>query len=259
MIQQHDSSSLSGVRTDEKKQHFDDIYMAETPVPFKERIIDALDYVSDNYNRAVFDRLIHPKVASHSSESNPLKVVDLCSCFGNTTLATLHGMSVDDIRKNWKDESSCFEPLKPRQLPAHVTAIDISQNAVDYGKKAGIFDETICVDLNQPSEAQLEKVKQAMSEADVIISTASLVYLEIPTIEMLFQSFSKGLSKGYALVNFLNPFSLEKSDATKRLLIDHLQFVGSTATRHRRLSALERENYPEEEWALLELWVMGRK
>ncbi len=49
-----------GVKTEEKKQHFDDIYEAKTPVPFKERILDELEYISDRFNRAEFDRLILP-------------------------------------------------------------------------------------------------------------------------------------------------------------------------------------------------------
>jgi hypothetical protein len=48
------------------------------------------------------------------------------------------------------------------------------------------------------------------------------------------------------------------SDATKRILLTKLEFVGSTATRHRKTSKSEQENYPDEEWVLLELWVLKR-
>lgn len=91
---------------------------------------------------------------------------------------------------------------------------------------------------------------------------AALVYLDLETIEALISSFAKGGSgkkEGYILVNFLNPFALEKADATKRILLNHLEFVGSRATRHRRMSELEQKNYPGEEWSLLELWVLKRR
>ena len=39
---------MESIKTDEKKQHFDDSYVEETPVPYKIRIFDALDYISDN-------------------------------------------------------------------------------------------------------------------------------------------------------------------------------------------------------------------
>mmetsp|Transcript_33395 Transcript_33395/g.70197 ORF Transcript_33395/g.70197 Transcript_33395/m.70197 type:complete len:151 (+) Transcript_33395:141-593(+) len=52
--------SNTGVKTDEKKQHFDDIYVEPTPVPYKTRILDALDYVSDDFNLQMFDAHILP-------------------------------------------------------------------------------------------------------------------------------------------------------------------------------------------------------
>ncbi|EJK61622.1 hypothetical protein THAOC_17856, partial [Thalassiosira oceanica] len=104
------SSSSTGVKTDEKKQHFDDIYVESTPVPYKTRILDALSYVSDDFNREMFDAHILPRahaITAHGpdiSESataagfepgpgRKLNFVDLCSCFGNTTMATVYGMS----------------------------------------------------------------------------------------------------------------------------------------------------------------------
>lgn len=252
-------ASNSGVRTDEKKQHFDDIYVQPDPVPFKERIIDALDYISDDNNRKTFDRLILPWCEKRAASGQPIRYVDLCSCFGNTTMAVAHGMTVDGIRSNWQDSETCKQVAQPRRFPAEVTALDISGPALAYGKSAGIFDRTIEADLNEPGAEAHEAVAKSMREAEIVISTASLVYLEIEAIESLLESFAAGSGEGYMMVNFLNPFALEKADATKRLLLKHLDFVGSAATRHRRMSPLEQENYPGEDWALLEIWVLRRR
>lgn len=252
------SNSESAVKTDEKKQHFDDIYIKENPVPYKERILDELEYISDNFNRQTFDRLILPWVQEKSKKSS-VQFVDLCGCFGNTSMAILYGMDYDAIRKNWEDETSCKKVQGVRRFPAHNTGIDLSSNALDYGKSAGIYDATIQADLNQRSSSAMKEVESAMEKADVMICTAGLVYLDPESIGMVLEAFSKGEGEGYILVNFLNPFALEKSDETKRLLLKHLEFVGSTASRHRKMSALERSNYPGEEWSLLELWVLKRK
>lgn len=247
------------VRTDEKKQHFDDIYVAENPVPFKERILDALEYVSDNFNRQSFDRLILPWAQQTASADKPLNYVDLAGCFGNTTMATLYGMDYDAIRNNWRDGEACKQIDGQRRFPAKTTGIDISANALAYGHAAGLYDDTIEADLNAaPADVQ-SQVEQAMQNADIVISTASLVYLEPEAIARLLDAFAKGAGEGYMLVNFLNPFALEKADETKRMLLERLEFVGSMASRHRRLSSLEQENYPGEEWALLEIWVLRRK
>merc|ERR1712183_1059832 len=98
-----------------------------------------------------------------------------------------------------------------------------------------------------------------MKDADILLSTADLVYLDLESIESIVSSFAGSQTPGFVLVNFLNPFSLEKADQTKRILLKHLDFVASRATRHRRLSSLEQENYPGEEWSLLELWVLKRR
>lgn len=251
--------SDSGVKTDEKKQHFDDIYIADSPVPFKEQILDALDYVSDNFNRQTFDRLILPWVEKQTAGGQPVNFVDLCACFGNTTMATLYGMDFEAIRHNWRDRDAALNIEAERRFPARVTGIDISGNALAYGKQAGIYDETIEADLNAPPAETQQAVERTMAEADVVISTAALVYLEPEAIEKILDAFASKQGEGYMLVNFLNPFALEKADATKRMLLERFEFVGSMASRHRRMSQLEQENYPGEEWSLLEIWVLRRK
>lgn len=250
---------MSQIKTDEKKQHFDDIYVAETPVPFKERILDALEYISDNFNRESFDRLIMPWVEKKTANNGRLNFVDLCACFGNTTMATVYGMDYKAIRNNWRDEQACKKIDAERRFPAHTTGIDISANAMAYGKTAGLFDDVIVADLNAPSADDQKAVDAAIGNADVMISTAALVYLDTDAVQRIIDAFAQRQDEGYILVNFLNPFSLEKSDATKCMLLEQLDFVGSTATRHRRLSDLEQENYPGEEWALLEIWVLRRR
>lgn len=251
--------SDSGVQTDEKKEHFEDIYVAETPVPFKERILDDLHYVSDNFNRQPFDTLILPWAKEKVKEkSGPLNFVDLAGCFGNTTMACLNGMTYQDIRANWKDEESAKKVDKPRRFDAHVTGIDISENALAYGKSAGIYDDIIQSDLNDPDADKKAQIDKAISNADIMISTAALVYLEPEAVERVLDSFAKGSGEGYILANFLNPFAIESANAAKRALLERFEFCGSMASRHRLMSETERENYPGEEWVMLEIWVVKR-
>eukprot|EP00929_Paragymnodinium_shiwhaense_P108381 TRINITY_DN746_c0_g1_i1.p1 TRINITY_DN746_c0_g1~~TRINITY_DN746_c0_g1_i1.p1 ORF type:complete len:1119 (-),score=337.96 TRINITY_DN746_c0_g1_i1:216-3572(-) len=255
-------SSHHTVQTPDKKQHFTDIYVARNPVPFKVKILDALDYISDDNIRQEFDRLLLNAVTECSEnltqKGRKLEVVDLCSCFGNTTLAIVNGMSTNEIRKNWSDATSCEKVDKPRRFPCHVTGIDISEPAVAYGKRAGVFDDLIAADLNVP--AGLQKAVPTMTSANLVICTAGLVYLTADTIKTLVHAFASGSGEGYMVVNFLNPFDLRKADAAKRILLEHLDFIGSHAARHRNLSELERGNYPDYgDWALLEIWVLGRR
>jgi hypothetical protein len=248
------------IKTDEKKQHFDDIYVKMTPVPYKTEILDKLEYISDNNNRQIFDRLILPWINKSQHQGKTLNYVDLCACFGNTTMATVYGMTYNQICENWKDDTACMTIEGERRFKCHSTAIDISANAMAYGQKVGLFDETIVADLNDTTlvDAQ-QKVSSTMANCDIFLSTAALVYLDLSTIESIVSDFASKPTEGYMLVNFLNPFSLEKADDTKQVLLQHLEFVGSMAARHRKMSQLEQDNYPGETWALLELWVLRRK
>jgi predicted TPR repeat methyltransferase len=148
-----------------------------------------------------------------------------------------------------------------RRFPCTITGIDISKNAMAYGKKVGLYDSTLVCDLNEPEELVPGKkaILETMKTADVLIATAALVYLDVEAIESIISSFASKPAEGYMLVNFLNPFALDKADETKKILLQHLDFAGSMATRHRKMSQLEQDNYPGEEWALLELWVLKRR
>lgn len=249
--------SSSGVKTEETKQHFDDIYVADTPVPFKERILDALTYVSDDFNRQCFDRLVLPWIRSRGETTT--RYIDLAGCFGNTTMANAHGMSYEAIRENWRDAETASQVAAPRRFASHVTGIDISHQALAYGQSAGIYDETIQADLNAPTPEVQAQIESSLGQAQVLVSTAALVYLDPSAVERLMAAFASGEGDGYLLVNFLNPFALEAADATKRTLLKHFDYVGGMAARHRKMSELERGNYPGEDWVLSEIWVLCRR
>merc|ERR1740130_186874 len=124
--------------------------------------------------------------------------------------------------------------------------------------RAGLFDNTLCSDLNTADG--LKTCGPAMRDADLLISTAALVYLSTDSVRYLVKEFAAGKGEGYAIVNFLNPFEPEKTDAMKRILCEHLEMVGSRAARHRKMSTKELANYPDYgDWALLEIWVLRRK
>ena len=219
--------------------------------------MDSLDYICDDYTRSEFDRL--KLVEFCAGIEGGCKFLDLCSCFGNTTLALVNGMSVAEIKANWADADNAKKVSKERRFSAVVTAIDLSANAVAYGQSAGIFDKGIQCDLNKWSAAQKQSVGDVMAEQDVLCATAALVYLDLETCDYLFERFASKQAEGRVIVNFLNPFELEKADETKKLLLKHFDFLGSRATKHRRLSPFEQNNYDGEDWALLEIWTLARK
>jgi hypothetical protein len=61
---------MVNIKTDEKKQHFDDIYVEPTPVPYKIRILDALDYISDDFSKLC--RAVHLIPSNDALTSSPI-------------------------------------------------------------------------------------------------------------------------------------------------------------------------------------------
>ena len=78
--------------------------------------------------RSEFERL--GSDAFCASVPGGCRYLDLCCCFGNTTMALVHGMSVEQIKANWADTRSCARVASPRRFAAHVTGIDLSASAV---------------------------------------------------------------------------------------------------------------------------------
>ena len=236
------------------KQDFDAIYKQPTPVAFNRDIMQSLSYVCDDFTRQEFDRLLLPLV---SQLKQPFNVIDVCCCYGNTTMALVNGMTVSEIRENWKDEAACAKVTHKRRFDCKITGIDISESALNYCTSSGIMDATICADLNAPSG--VSTVLPAVRSASLLISTAALVYLSVETVDRMVREFASGEGPGYCIVNFLNPFEPEKTDEMKRILLKHLGFIGSRASRHRKLSDHEKTTFTEYgDWALLEIWVLQR-
>eukprot|EP01084_Bolivina_argentea_P185220 319428_1 len=133
------------VTTPITKQNFADIYHEDTPVGFRNELLVKLTYRTDEKSRWMFDRIILPFVKRCAS---PPEIVEIASCFGNTLLAVLHGMTYEEICDNWATAERSAKPLKPRRFPCRVTGLDISKPALDYTLRSGIAESTICGDLN---------------------------------------------------------------------------------------------------------------
>lgn len=243
---------------EKKKENFNYVYVSDTPVAFKEILLEPWDYVSDDFSKREFDRIILPWVWDLVDKGKVVNFVDVCPCFGNTTMATLYGMSSKQIRENWKDSTTCQTIDGVRRFPAHTTGIDYSVSALAYGNACGLYDDVVAVDLNNLSKDKEMEIHEVLSRADVMVACAALVYLDLEAMEKVLRAFCDSENDGYVLVNFLNIFTVEKADASKRLILKYLDFVGSAVARHRKTTPMERVANPDEEWILVEYWILKR-
>jgi len=251
---------LEAKDVDEGKQNFDWIYIEETPVAYKTHILDARNYITDNSTRAEFDRMLLPKCEDLAkARGGKLNFMDLGSCFGNSTLGMVYGMPTDELRKFWKDAESCKTVTAQRRFPCKTIAVDLSEQALKYCKSSGLADETFAVNLNDVE--QRLSFKSTLQTTDILFSGATLCYLTPEAVDDVIGTFAAGKGDGYICVNFLNPFEQDKSDQMKKILLKHLNFVGSAARRHRLLTEVpEKKTYPDYgDWSLIEIWVLQRR
>jgi len=251
---------LDAKDVEDGKQNFDWIYIEKTPVAYKTHILDARNYITDNSTRQEFDRqLLGRTEALAKARGGKLNFLDLGSCFGNSTLGMVYGMPTEQMRDFWKDDASCAKVKGERRFPCNTISVDLSESAVAYCQSSGICDEGYATNLNDATGRA--KVRTALQTTDILFSGATLCYLTEEAVKDVIGTFAAGEGEGYAIVNFLNPFELEKADKMKQTLLTYLDFVGSSARRHRLLTEVpEKQTYPDfGDWSLIEIWVLKRK
>jgi len=212
------TTATASIAPPEKKQSFDWIYDEPDPLAYVEHIMEKRDYICDNFTRQEFDRLILARLRELAtlSPSGKVNVAEIGMCFGNTTLALVHGLTTEKIKSFWRGTMSGDLVEALRRFPCHITGVDLSSSAMAYTKRVGIADETIAADLNTGNG--LDEALPSVRQANLVISTASLVYLDVESVERIVVEFASGSGEGYMTVNFLNPFELGKSDQMKHLL-----------------------------------------
>ena len=140
---------------------------------------------------------------------------------------------------------------------------DISENALNFGKEAGIFDETLCVDVNDLSNNEKLILREKCKNANVWI-VSSLVYVKNEIFEQLIDSFTSGKEPGVLLVGFYFPFDgTERTNLWKKKLLSELDFFSSVPCFTRELNEEEKEKVGAEFgcWShgFFELWILTRR
>ena len=87
-----------------------------------------------------------------------------------------------DFKKMWASEETCFTLAKPRQFPVKTWATDLSENACAFGVKAGIFDESLAMNLNEMTPHQKAVLKEKCQTANILMMN-SFSYAEDGMLE----------------------------------------------------------------------------
>merc|ERR1719295_429267 len=106
-----------------------------------------------------------------AAQHKQIKLVDIGASFGNSTLALIENYDWKQVGALWRNETALIR----NKAAFHVTATDLSRNALDYGKRRGYFDKTFVQNVDDEWDAQLA---QNIVEADVLCIHMIFCYID---------------------------------------------------------------------------------
>ena len=167
-----------------------------------------------------------------------------------------------DFEKTWASEATCYQLSKPRSFPVETLGVDISEPALEFGKKAGIFDEILKLDLNALSVSESQLLKANCESANIMHINSS-GYINEDVIHQIIDWFAAGKEPG--MIAFALVYPLEGRERIYRLrthLLEKFKFMESISMIHRNVTDFERQKFGPEYgiWNRFsyDLWYMTR-
>eukprot|EP00960_Hanusia_phi_P061500 764861-Hanusia_phi.AAC.7 len=150
------------------KEDFGNIYVENSPQAYVQRLVP-VDY---GHYHDRYCEMINEELEKFAPKDRGMSAVELGSSYGNTTLAYKFGLNWERAVESWMQDD---KPLQ-KKWDLNVVAVDISENALSYGSRRGIFDSCIVHDFANPPSNELA---MAIENADFMTSIMTLFY--IPT------------------------------------------------------------------------------
>jgi hypothetical protein len=189
------------------KACFDDLYNNPDAAPYMREMASHHYVISDAtsaINRSAIQTLNTPeRRQSLRKEFKEFNVIELCAGYGLSMQSTLTTRSCKEIFEHYNKpratntvaihadnqfiaqawrKDKVFETLT-------VTGVDISQNAVSYGERVGIFDRTISRNLEEDSLDGHEQ--NIVKKADLVVATGAFSYITTKTLDQLFSAVDR--------------------------------------------------------------------
>ncbi|XP_075260941.1 uncharacterized protein LOC142352299 [Convolutriloba macropyga] len=176
----------------------------------------------------------------------PLQMVDILSGYGADTLLNTRAYNKQDFAEMWGTPGNMYTIHKPLMFPVHTFGCDMSSLALEYGKDAGIYDETATVDLNNMTSENEFLLHQKCREAN-ISTINSLGYLNDGVFEQIVDWFAEGTEPGLFVTAFMYPYDgVQRIKTQKQYLLEKLDFFNSLPLVHRTPTEKEREQLGKE-------------
>ena len=189
------ASTIKNVELDHTgKAILDDIYCQADPRLYFQKL-KPLDYSIPGYAAPFFSALVEK--LSIFRQNKRVRVVDLGCSYGINSALLKLGIPYERLVANYADAE--FEHLSRKELierdrallsdrtppGPHITGVDVSGPALQYGIDAGYLDEAILADLEANALSAVDS--QKLVGTDLMISTGCVGYVGAATIRRLLE------------------------------------------------------------------------
>ena len=226
----------------DKKQNWDLIYNAKYPTLYQNELMKKCNIHEKNRSlKRVFDTEIL-KLCQLESEKRSLNCIDLLSSYGDSFLALINGMTPEEILEAWDSEENSLNIKNSRRFNCQTLGVDISENAIKYAKKAGIFNHILQIDINNMNDTDSNTLGEHLKKAD-IIHLGSPGYMSMESFAFVVDNFIQGNPHfGYFIVSF-NSLFMKSHKEFKQYILNKLNFIDCEGGFQRHLLKHEEQSF----------------
>ncbi len=181
------------------KADFNNIYLRKDPRSYYS-VLGGMDYVIPDVARPIFMQLAE-KCAAELGRG-PITILDVGCSYGVNAAQIRHGLSIKQLRERYlapnierlsSEKVVEFDQKYFASWPARedfrFIGLDISPEAIGYGRKTGLLDDGVAIDLQSlPLDT---RTRNMVSQADLIISTGCVGYVTKETFTKLLAAGQK--------------------------------------------------------------------
>ncbi len=176
------------------KASFDDIYDMEDPRAYFTSLGE-FDYKAPEHGSRLFARLIEER-AEGREDDDSFNIVDVCCSYGINAALLKYDITLDDLYDRYRSKEAArvsagelavsdkaFYAARKKDDPPRVVGVDVAENAVAYGEKAGLLDAGFAENLED--EDPSDNLERAIRRTDLLTVTGGIGYISEKTFDRL--------------------------------------------------------------------------
>lgn len=173
------------------KKDFTNIYTQKNPTPYLEEM-SSLEYRIPDQTRPLYKHLAE-RILNY--KKRPVKIIDLGSSYGINSALLNHDLVMSELDEFFiknnpepsiKSTQNFFDELPTENPNLKFYLVDTSSPALNFAEKAGLCENSFCVNLEKESISPT--FQKTIYESDLIISTGCVGYIGWKSFAKIFSN-----------------------------------------------------------------------